>query len=295
MRNRFSKGDKIVTVILYQDQFLPREQGLVDMEDRGYQFGDGIYEAIRVYNGNLFLMDWHMERLVRSARELRLDLPYSAAKLTENIKELVRRNGIDDGLVYFQITRGAHHRQHDFPKGVTPVLTGSASEMVRDPDRTHGISSILADDIRWLRCDIKTLNLLGNVLAKQAAAESGADEAILHRGDTVTEGTSCNVFIVKDGQLITHEANNFILNGITRRFVFALAEQLQIPVIERDYTVDELLAADEVFITSTGKEVTAVVKIGDQTIAAGEAGPITRRLITAFSAEVERVKAGALS
>ncbi|MFT8362496.1 MAG: D-amino-acid transaminase [Sporolactobacillus sp.] len=284
-----------MAVILYQDKFVTREQGRVDMEDRGYQFGDGIYEAIRVYNGNLFLLDWHMERLARSARELRLTLPYSLAQLTDNLKELIRRNAIGDGLVYFQITRGAAKRQHDFPAGIAPILTGSAIEMVRDPDRSKGITAVLAEDIRWLRCDIKTLNLLGNVLAKQAATEAGAAEAILHRGSVITEGTSCNAFIVKEDRLLTHAADHFILNGITRRFVFELAERLSIPVVEREYTVEELLTADEVFITSTGKEVTAVTKIDDIVIGNGEAGPLTRRLIAAFSEEVERVRAGAFS
>ncbi|MFT8390888.1 MAG: D-amino-acid transaminase [Sporolactobacillus sp.] len=284
-----------MAVILYQDKFVTREQGRVDMEDRGYQFGDGIYEAIRVYNGNLFLLDWHMERLARSARELRLTLPYSLAQLTDNLKELIRRNAIGDGLVYFQITRGAAKRQHDFPAGIAPILTGSAIEMVRDPDRSKGITAVLAEDIRWLRCDIKTLNLLGIVLAKQAATEAGAAEAILHRGSVITEGTSCNAFIVKEDRLLTHAADHFILNGITRRFVFELAERLSIPVVEREYTVEELLTADEVFITSTGKEVTAVTKIDDIVIGNGEAGPLTRRLIAAFSEEVERVRAGAFS
>ncbi|MFT8708294.1 MAG: D-amino-acid transaminase [Sporolactobacillus sp.] len=284
-----------MAVILYQDKFVTREQGRVDMEDRGYQFGDGIYEAIRVYNGNLFLLDWHMERLARSARELRLTLPYSLAQLTDNLKELIRRNAIGDGLVYFQITRGTAKRQHDFPAGIAPILTGSAIEMVRDPDRSKGITAVLAEDIRWLRCDIKTLNLLGNVLAKQAATEAGAAEAILHRGSVITEGTSCNAFIVKEDRLLTHAADHFILNGITRRFVFELAERLSIPVVEREYTVEELLTADEVFITSTGKEVTAVTKIDDIVIGNGEAGPLTRRLIAAFSEEVERVRAGAFS
>ncbi|MFT8316979.1 MAG: D-amino-acid transaminase [Sporolactobacillus sp.] len=279
-----------MTFILYQDQFLTREKGLVDMEDRGYQFGDGIYEAIRVYNGRLFLLDGHMTRLVRSARELQIILPYSIEHLTENLKKLIELNHIGDGLIYFQITRGAAPRQHHFPEGIPAVLTGSVHQMPRDPDRARGFAVSLAEDIRWLRCDIKTLNLLGNVLAKQKAHEAGTEEAVLHRGEIVTEGSSCNIFIVKDGSLVTHAANHLILNGITRLFVLDLANKLAIPVVERDFTVAELLDADEVFITSTGKEIGPVVQIDRQLIGSGEAGPITRQLIQAFSAEVEKLE-----
>lgn len=282
--------------ILYQDQFLSRDQGKVDMEDRGYQFGDGIYEAIRVYGGRLFLLDLHMKRLERSARELRLQLPYSIDHLTDNLRTLIAKNQIDDGLVYFQITRGAAPRQHLFPEETESVLTGSAISLSReDALRPDGIKASLIDDIRWLRCDIKTLNLLGNVLAKQKAHEQGSEEAILHRGDTVTEGSSCNVFIVKEGRLITHPADHFILNGITRLFVLDLAERLDIPVQERLFSTEELLSADEVFITSTGAEVKPVVQIGDQLIAGGRPGVIAGRLMEAFDKEVTRIRTAALS
>ncbi|MFT8871239.1 MAG: D-amino-acid transaminase [Sporolactobacillus sp.] len=279
-----------MTYILYQDRLLPREQGLVDMEDRGYQFGDGIYEAIRFYNGHLFLLDGHLRRLERSARELRLNLPFSRENLTKNLNELIKKNDISDGIVYFQITRGASPRQHYFPEGVQSVLTGSVKAMPREDDdvRIKGIATVLAEDIRWLRCDIKTLNLLGNVLAKQKAHESGAEEAILHRDETVTEGSSCNVFIVKNGELVTHAANSFILNGITRQFVFELAAKCGIPIIERDYTVNELLEADEAFITSTGHDVTAITSIDGRVIGNGLAGDVTKQLIAAFSKEIER-------
>lgn len=285
-----------MATILYQDQFLPRERGNVDMEDRGYQFGDGIYEAIRVYGGRLFLLDPHMKRLERSARELRLQLPYSLDHLTENLRTLIEKNQIDDGLVYFQVTRGAAPRQHCFPDHIDSVLTGSAVSLSREGAvRPNGIKASLIDDIRWLRCDIKTLNLLGNVLARQKAHEQGSEEAILHRGDTVTEGSSCNVFIVKRGRLITHPADHFILNGITRQFVLELAEKLSIPVEERVFSTNELFAADEVFITSTGAEVNPVVQIDDRRIAGGLPGAVTKQLADAFNLEVARIRTAALS
>lgn len=278
-----------MSMILYQDQLLPREEGKTDIEDRGYQFGDGIYEAIRVYSGRMFLVDLHMKRLIRSARELRLQLPYDTGHLTANLEKLIKANKIEDGMVYFQITRGVAPRQHFFPDGISSVLTGKASAMVRDPHPAEGIKTVLADDIRWLRCDIKTLNLLGNVLAKQKAHEAGAEEAILHRGDTVTEGSSSNVFIVKEGRLVTHPADHFILNGITRIFVINLASKLSIPVIEQNISVEDLLSADEVFITSTGHEVKPVVQIDRHQISFGKAGEITRRLIAAFETEAARM------
>ncbi|RYL90328.1 D-amino-acid transaminase [Sporolactobacillus sp. THM7-4] len=285
----------MVTIILYQDKFLPREQGQVDMEDRGYQFGDGIYEAIRVYGGKMFLLDLHMKRLERSARELRLKLPYSLEHLTDNLNQLIRQNQINEGLVYFQITRGAAHRQHLFPDHIESVLTGSAVSLPREETlRPNGIKVSLVDDIRWLRCDIKTLNLLGNVLARQEAHEKGSEEAILHRGATVTEGSSCNVFIVQNGQLVTHPADHFILNGITRLHVIDLAGKLNIPVEERTFSTDELYHADEVFITSTGAEVKPVVQIDERVIASGKPGSITQKLMNAFDEEVARIKAAAL-
>lgn len=279
-----------MSIILYNDQFLPREEGKVDIEDRGYQFGDGIYEAIRVYNGRFFLLDLHMKRLERSSKELRLALPYGIDQLTRNLEVLIEKNNIIEGEVYFQITRGDAPRNHIFPQSSKSVLMGSAGNLKReDIVRPEGIKASLQDDIRWLRCDIKTLNLLGNVLAKQKAYENGAEEAIFHRGNIVTEGGSCNAFIVKDGILITHPADHFILNGITRIHVLDIAKRLGIPVQERTFTTSELLAADEAFITSTGVEVTPVVQVDDKFIGSGKPGPVTKRLFAAFDEDVKQL------
>nr|WP_283163355.1 D-amino-acid transaminase [Sporolactobacillus mangiferae] len=277
---------------MYQDQFIERNQAKVDIEDRGYQFGDGIYEAMIVYSSHIFLLEPHMKRLERSAHELNLNLPYSMDHLTRNIKRLVEINHLTDGIVYFQITRGAAPRQHYFPENTSSVVTGSVVHKERSAAQgTRGIKAVLADDIRWLRCDIKTLNLLGNVLAKQKAHEEGAGEAILHREDTVTEGSSSNVFIVQNGELVTHPADHFILNGITRLFVLDLARRLTIPVHERTFTIDELMNADEVFITGTSNEVNPVLEINGHLINGGTPGSIERKLIEAFNAEVEWIRA----
>ncbi|MCI1858642.1 MAG: D-amino-acid transaminase [Sporolactobacillus sp.] len=281
--------------ILYQDRIIPRHQGKVDIEDRGYQFGDGIYEAVHVYAGKLFLLGPHMKRLKRSASELRLQLPYGIDRLTELLQQLVEANHVNNGTVYFQITRGSAPRRHNFPEHSQPVVTGTAVSTIRNEDRTAGIRVCLADDIRWLRCDIKTLNLLGNVLANQKAIEQGYEEAILHRGDIVTEGSSSNVFIVKDGHLLTHPADHFILNGITRQFVIGLADQAGIPVDEQAFTTEELLGADEVFITSTGHEIAPVIEIDGHRFSNGSAGKVTRKLIDLFNQEIRQIKATSLS
>lgn len=281
--------------ILYQGQIVPRDQGKVDIEDRGYQFGDGIYEAIAVYNGEMFLLDLHMKRLQRSARELSIKLPLSIEQLTDSLNQLIAANAIDDGVVYFQITRGAAPRVHYFPEAIPTVLTGSAEDHLTDNDRSKGIRTTLAEDIRWLRCDIKTLNLLGNVMANQKAHEMGVAEAILHRGDTVTEGSSSNVFIVKDEKLITHPANHYILNGITRQFIIRLAGELGISVEERTYTVDDLLSADEAFISSTGNQAMPIIAIDDTVVSGGKPGPVTKRINTAFSEKVKAFRSAAVS
>ncbi|HEU5140195.1 MAG TPA: D-amino-acid transaminase [Bacillales bacterium] len=274
-------------MILFQNQFVKREEAVVDIEDRGYQFGDGIYEVIRVYNGQFFGLEGHLERLVRSTAEIRMELPMSVDELEQKLKELVKENGLGDGFVYLQITRGAAPRTHHFPEAPKGVLTAYTKEMPRPLDQMkNGIQTVLAEDVRWLRCDIKSLNLLANVMAKQEAKDRGCAEAIFHRGDTVTEGSSSNLLIVNNGELWTHPANNLILNGITRKKVFELAESLGLKVNEQEFTVEELLRADEAFITSTTAEVTPVVQVDDTVIGNGKPGKITDKLREAFEASI---------
>lgn len=270
-------------MIIFQNVLMNREEAVVDIEDRGYQFGDGVYEVIRVYDGEFFAFQEHIERLERSTGEIRLAMPMPASELKDQLVQLVEKNELANGFVYLQITRGTAPRTHHFPEHRNSILTAYTKVMERPLRQLkNGISTILADDIRWLRCDIKSLNLLGNVLAKQDAKDLGCTEAIFHRGETVTEGSSSNVFIVKDGVLRTHPANNLILNGITRLKVFEMAAQLGIEIEEQSFTVDELFAADEVFITSTTSEITPVVRIGESLIGRGNPGEVTERLQAAF-------------
>lgn len=275
-------------MILLNDRFIEREDAIIDIEDRGYQFGDGVYEVIRVYNGVCFLMKPHMERLERSAASIELALPDTIEKITGNLMELVRKDGINNGSIYVQVTRGSAIRAHQFPENASSVLVAYTNVAERPMDKiNHGIHTILTDDIRWLRCDIKSLNLLGNVLAKQKAKKHGCDEAILHRGETVSEGSSSNVYIVKDNTVFTHPVNNLILNGITRMEVLRLAKENGCEIKEEVFSVGQLLDADEAFITSTTMEITPVIKINDTTIGKGVPGAVTKELQKAFEESIK--------
>lgn len=269
--------------ILFNDRIVDRDT-FVDIEDRAYQFGDGIYEVIGVYNRKLFLMDEHLVRLQRSAKEIQLDLQTPVEELREKLEQLIETNNIIDGIVYLQISRGVAPRSHEFPiEKITPTIV-AYTKTVGDFTEIHynGVAVIIDKDIRWLRCDIKSLNLLPNAMSKQKAADNGAFEAILHRDNVVTEASSSNIFIVKSGELYTHPANNFILNGITRQQVFKICAEKGIKINEQTFTVDELLQADEVFLTGTRVDVVSITKVDDQTINDGTPGEITQQLIQAF-------------
>ncbi|UQZ82736.1 D-alanine aminotransferase [Paenibacillus konkukensis] len=268
---------------LYQHEFLPKDELRISSDDRGYYFGDGIYEVFRVYNGMLFEPAGHYERLERSARDVRISLPYSIDRLDGLLRQLIELNKLSEGIVYMQITRGAAERTHAFPKQAEPILTAYCSELARPLQALeHGIAAVTADDIRWLRCDLKTLNLLPNVMAKQAALDQGAQDVIFHRSGTVTECSSSNIMIVKDGELRTHPANHLILHGITRAVVLRLAAELHIPAKEEAFTLDDLNNADEVFLSSTTMEITPIVSIDRKPVGSGAPGPVTRKLQSAF-------------
>ncbi|TFJ94218.1 D-amino-acid transaminase [Lentibacillus salicampi] len=269
--------------MLYNDRIMERDN-LIDIEDRGYQFGDGVYEVIGVYDGRPMMMGEHMERLERSARELRLMLPVSTAEIKNNLEKLVETNGLEEGIIYLQVSRGVGSREHAFPSPETPAVTVAYTrEEKRESDvEDQGSTAVLAEDIRWLRCDIKTLNLLPNVMAKQKAVEKNAVEAILHRGDIITEASASNVFMVKGGELYTHPANNYILNGITRRKIIQLCDELDLEVNEQTYTVKDLLNADEVFVSATKLDIIPILQVDDHVIGDGKPGVITKQVLQAF-------------
>ncbi|MGG5315120.1 D-amino-acid transaminase [Enterococcus sp. AZ072] len=277
--------------VILNGQLVDRKDAKVDIEDRGYQFGDGIYEGFRVYQSCIFTFDEHIARLFHSAELIDLEIPYTKEQLKDQLTELITANQLGDGMIYLQISRGTQMpRNHVYLPSNEPVLMATSMAAPRDPASFEkGITAITAVDDRWLHCDIKSLNLLGNVLAKNQAAKAGADEAILYRDEYhVTECSHSNVFIVKDNTLITHPANNFVLNGITRQTILKLAKENDIAVEERVFSLAELKQADEVFISSIMAEVTPVTTIDDETIGNGTRGPLSTELEQYFVAEIEK-------
>jgi len=282
-------GGNWMEFVIVDGRLTDRASAKVDIEDRGYQFGDGVYEVIRVYNGKMFTGKEHLNRLEESAKKIRMELPYSQEQLVEMTENLIARNELGTGIVYMQFTRGTSPRNHVFPaSGVSPTFVAYTRKVTRPEESMEaGVQAILDEDIRWLRCDIKSLNLLGNLLSKQKAAEAGCFEAILHRGQTVTEGSHSNISIVKDGVIITHPADNHILNGITRQKFLEICGNEKMGYEEKAYTVEDLLSADEVFSSGTTVEVMPIIKIEGQQVGNGKPGPVTRRLQELFKAEIE--------
>lgn len=263
------------------------------IEDRGYQFGDGVYEATMVYNGKCFALERHLERSQRSMRELKIPIVYTFDELEDLHNMLIKESGIKDGLIYFQITRSTAPRNHYFPDKVVPHLAMTIRPLKTDTEgQSSGIKCIIAEDLRWLRCDIKSLNLLGNVLAKQKAHEAGCQEAFLVRKDTnlVTEGASSNAYIVKDGIVWTHPISNLILRGVTRSILLEeVAPSLGITVLEKAFTPEFAQQADEAFVTNTSFQVMPVVSLGGKKIGNGEPGEITLKLQNGFKDIVKKV------
>ncbi|EWG10590.1 D-amino-acid transaminase [Cytobacillus firmus] len=276
--------------VILNGDLIERSEAKVDIEDRGYQFGDGVYEVIRVYNGKMFTADEHLERLLDSGKKIELNIPYSKDQLKQMLTEMIERNNLELGIVYMQFSRGTSPRNHAYPGAdVAPVLTAYTRETTRPVESMrNGVKAILIEDIRWLRCDIKSLNLLGNIMAKQKAAQSGSFEAIQHRGDTVTEGSSSNIAIVKDGTLYTHPATNLILNGITRRKIKEICRENGIALKESAFTKEDLLAADEVFMSSTSAEITPITEIEGKPVGNGSPGLITNKLQNLFEEAIEK-------
>ncbi|MEH7074705.1 D-amino-acid transaminase [Neobacillus drentensis] len=276
-------------------EMIKRSDAKVDVEDRGYQFGDGVYEVIRVYNGKMFTINEHLERFVKSAESICITLPYTKKKITTLLEELILKNNLQEGIVYMQVTRGVAPRNHSFPTdNVLPSLVAYTKEVTRPlASLKTGVKTMVTEDIRWLRCDIKSLNLLGNLLAKQKAAESGCFEAIQHRSQEVTEGSSSNIFIIKDGSITTHPSNHLILKGITKDVILQVCESNKIVVEEQTFTLEDLASADEAFLSSTTAEVMPIIEVDGKRVGDGLPGPVTKRLQELFEQEIER-QCGAL-
>ena len=263
--------------------FIPEDQAKVSAFDRGFLFGDGIYEVTLVLNGKLVDFDGHMARLKRSAGELALPFEADPQQLKAIHQELVRRNDLVEGMIYLQVTRGSAGDRdfHYPPEGTTPTLLlfTQKKNIVGDPDAVRGKKVITIEDLRWQRSDIKTVQLLFASMSKMRAKAEGADDAWFVHGDVVTEGTSNNAFIVTaDGTIVTRELSTSILHGITRKAVIECISELGLKLEERPFTVSEALQAAEAFTTSATSLVTAVVSIDGSFLGTGTPGPVASRL-----------------
>lgn len=267
-------------------RYLPHGEAAVHIEDRGYQFSDGIYEVIALRDGALIDEEPHLVRLERSLGELRIDPPMGRRALAAVLREVARRNRVREGIVYIQVTRGVARRDHAFPAKARPALVVTARRQgpSKPAAATGGVSVISLPDIRWTRCDIKSIALLPNVLAKQQAREAGAFEAwFVDEAGQVTEGSSTNAWIVTDkGELITRDPGNAILNGVTRRTILNLAAERQIRLVERGFTLEEAKAAREAFVTSTTACVMPVLRIDDMPVGDGRVGSLSAALRQAY-------------
>lgn len=265
-------------------EFLEKSEARISADDRGFHFADGVYEVIKYYGGKPFRLKDHMTRLENSLREVRIDYP-DTGKLPQIFEELLKSNhlGLKDAAVYMQISRGAQQRVHHFPARLRPTVYAFAYAFPSFTESLEsGISVITREDIRWLRCDIKSVCLLPNSMLYQQAVEEGAGECVLVRNGMVTEATHSSVVGIKDGKLVTHPLSNLILPGITRKVLLEIASESGIPVKEEAIPAAELAALDELIICGTGSEVMPAVQVNGNALGNGKPGPVTRFLQEKF-------------
>lgn len=268
-------------IVFLNGSFLPVEEARVPFMDRGFLFGDGVYEGVGVLDGRLIDNEAHLERLERSLREVRIPNPHTRAEWTALEEEIVRRNGMAEGFLYFQVTRGVAERDFFFPEDAKPTVAmfTQAKAIVHAPAAQTGIAVVTVPDQRWARRDIKSISLLAQVLAKQAAKEAGAQEAWMVEDGFVTEGGSSSAFIItKENRIIVRPLSQAILPGITRQSLFRLAAETGISLEERLFTVEEAYEAAEAFLTSASNFVLPVVSIDGRPVADGRPGALTKRL-----------------
>lgn len=270
--------------VFINGKYVDYDKALIHVEDRGLIFADGIYEVIRYYRGKGFKLDRHLDRLEEGSKAIKLPLPYTLDELAEIANETVRRNGLQEASLYMQVTRGCAHRIHYFPEKVSPTVFMIARYCPGHPQEIYntGIICQTVEDIRWHMCNIKSIGLLANVLAKQQIHEAGAFEGIFIRDGIVTEGISSNVFAVFDGTLYTHPEGNYILSGVIREVVIELAKSFKYKVVEEPITISQLREADEVFVTGSISEIIPVSVLDGEKVGDGVPGPITKDLMRAY-------------
>jgi D-alanine transaminase len=267
-------------IVYLNGQFLPLEKACVPVLDRGFIFGDGVYEVIPVYSRHPFRLPEHLRRLQHSLDAIRLKNPLPDAEWTRLMAEIIAHNAGEDQAVYLQVTRGVAKRDHAFPQGIPPTVF-MMSNPLTVPSREQveaGVPAITGVDFRWLRCDVKSISLLGNCLLRQAAVDAGAVEILLFRDGYLTEASASNVFVVKDGVLRAPPKSHLMLPGITYDVVLELAAANNVPCDLREVSFEEVKQADEIWITSSTKEVLAVTTLDGKPVAAGRPGPVFRRI-----------------
>lgn len=268
-------------------EFMQIGEAKISVLDRGFIFGDGIYEVVPVYNGKPFRIKHHLDRLDRSLAAIRIANPHDRAGWLALVEQLIERAPSPICMVYLQVTRGVAKRDHGFPKEpIAPTVFGMVNAMVPPgkAQREQGLSVISLPDERWLHCEIKSVSLLGNVLAKQAATDAGVDDVVMFRDGYLSEGSSSNVWVVIGGKLLAPPKNNLILEGIRYGLMSELAEQIGLPFEARKLSKQEVLAADEIMVTSATKEVLPVVRIDGKPVGSGKPGPVYARLRERYDA-----------
>jgi len=271
-------------IVYLNGEYLPLSEARVPVLDRGFIFGDGIYEVIPAYGGKLFRLNEHLQRLQNSLSAVRIENPCSSVQWTEIFNQLLARNPNEDSSLYLQITRGVAKRDHAFPAGTAPTVFAMANPLVATSEDVFnlGVAAITLDDIRWQYCNIKAITLLANILLRQTAIDEGATEAILVRDGEVTEGAASNVFIVIDDVIKTPPKGTRLLPGITRDLIVELAHEHGLPLQEVNFSRTELSAAQEIWLCSSTKEILPVVKLNDDAVGDGSPGPLTRRMFRIF-------------
>jgi len=282
------------SIVYLNGEFLPLEEAKIPVLDRGFIFGDGVYEVIPCYGGRLFRLEEHLRRLQHSLDGIRLRNPLTLAEWKEMLQRLVEANPAKDQSLYLQVTRGVAGRDHRFPEKSTPTVFAMSKPLPPAPPELleRGVAAITLPDIRWQYCHIKAISLLPNVLLRQQALEAGADEAILLRDGEATEGAASNLFIVEAGVLITPPKDHRLLPGITRDLVVELARNAGIPCQERTVTESELRAAQEIWITSSTREILPVTRLDDTVVGEGRPGEMWRRMYQLYQRYKERLRTG---
>lgn len=264
---------------------IPFAETMVSINDRAFLFGDGVYEVVRTYDGHLFGLAEHMARLERSAAALELELPLDVGGLMGLVQEVFQKSALSNAMIYLQVTRGAEPRNHLFSLKLKPNLLITVRCLPDDlaDDTCHSLKAITVHDGRWDMCHVKSTSLVANIMAKHKARKAGVEEAIFVRGNgVVTEAYSSNVFIIRDGVVATHPADNRVLGGITREFVLKLCSRLGLPAKEAAFTREEMMAAGELFVTNSVHEIQPVVAVDGSEIGEGQPGPLTMQLRQAY-------------